>query len=483
VIQPYDDPAAFAVSKSMVAPSAHHRVVIVGGGFGGLSAARRLRRVPVEVTLVDRQNYHLFQPLLYQVATGTLSPANIASPLRSLLKRHANVRVLLGDVTDISIANHTITVDGVPLPYDTLVLAAGSRHSYFGHDEWEAVAPGLKTIDDATAIRRRILESFEIAEWRAANGEEVGPWMTFVVIGAGPTGVELAGQIAEIARHTLVHEFRLIDPTRASVYLIEAGPRVLAAYTPKSSEHAAAALAAMGVTLITGAMVTCVDADGIAYTRNADSKRLESHAVFWAAGNQASPLAKILAQATGATLDRSGRIAVEPDMNIAGHPDIFVIGDMALRNAADGKPLPALAPVALQQGKYVADVIAARLAGKPSPPPYRYRDLGTMATIGRSRAVCEFRFGRVYGTLAWLMWLFVHLMSIVEFQNRVLVFFQWAWAYFTRNRAARLITGHDSDAEASISRMQPCGNDTNSGADPSSRVEHSGQSAILSKKP
>ncbi|HWA97080.1 MAG TPA: NAD(P)/FAD-dependent oxidoreductase [Pirellulales bacterium] len=428
-----------------------HRVVIVGGGFGGLFAARSLARAAVNVTLIDSHNHHLFQPLLYQVASGALSPANIAAPLRGLLKRQANARVLWARVNHFDIANRRAILDDGSASYDTLVLAAGSRHSYFGHDEWEAFAPGLKTIDDATAIRRRILEAFELAE-RCADSSEAEAWLTFVVVGGGPTGVELVGQIAEIAHHTLRGEFRRIDPQSTRIYLVEAADRILPPYESKLSQRAAGDLEKMGVTVLTSSTVTDVDAGGVTITRDQTSQRLASHAVFWAAGVQASPLAKIVARETGAEIDRAGRVHVGPDLTIAGHPEIFVIGDMAHALGADGKPLPALAPVAMQQGRFVARQIAQRaLSGaanisnfKPQIEVFKYHDRGTMATIGRGKAVAQFRFGTLAGPIAWFAWLFVHLMTLVQFQNRVLVLTQWAWAYVTRNRSARLITGEQS---------------------------------------
>ncbi|HEX4129271.1 MAG TPA: NAD(P)/FAD-dependent oxidoreductase [Pirellulales bacterium] len=425
------------------------RVVIVGGGFGGLHAARRLARAPVDVTLIDVHNHHLFQPLLYQVASGALSPANIAAPLRGLLKRQLNARVLLARVVDIDVAGRRVVLaDGGlhqgSVDYDVLIVAAGSRHSYFGHDDWEKFAPGLKTIDDATAIRRRILEAFEFAE-RSGDASDTAAWLSFIVVGAGPTGVELVGQIAEIAHHTLRGEFRSIDPQRAQVHLIEAGDRVLAAYDPALSERAQRSLERMGVTVLLGSQVVAVDRDGIMVKQGSGTRRIASRAVFWAAGIQASPLARRLAEQTGAEIDRSGRITVEPDLTIRAHSDIFVIGDMAHCTGDDGKPLPALAPVAMQQGRFVADEIAARRANagqaQPSARKFTYHDRGTMATIGRGRAVAQLPWLKISGPLAWLAWLFVHLMTLVQFQNRVLVLVQWAWAYVTRNRAARLITG------------------------------------------
>jgi NADH dehydrogenase len=464
----------------MGAVTQQHKVVIVGGGFGGLALARSLGRAPVDVTLVDRHNYHLFQPLLYQVATGGLSPANIASPLRTLVKRQRNVRVLCGNVDDIDVERRRVLVEGATLEYDTLVLAAGSSHSYFGHDEWASYAPGLKTIDDATAIRRRILEAFEIAEWYG-ECDDAQPWMTFAVVGGGPTGVELVGQIAEIAHHTMVREFRSIDPRRAKAYLIEAGDRILPAYDIQLSWKAQRDLEAMGVTVLVDSMVIGVDDTGVRYKSKGKEQHLDCRSVFWGAGVQASPLARKIGDATGATIDRTGRVAVEPNLSLAGHSDIFVIGDMANCTGSDGKPLPALAPVAMQQGKYLANVLHRWIEGRPAPPPFRYHDRGTLATIGRSRAVAQLPFGRFSGVLAWWMWLIIHLMTLVEFQNRILVLVQWGWAYVTRNRAARLITGQtklndDDDPLRHALAKRSC-------PPPEALLVSGVQSAILSKKP
>lgn len=420
-----------------------HRVVIIGGGFGGLHAARRLRRAPVDVTLVDRRNHHLFQPLLYQVATGALSPANIAAPLRALLRRQRNARVLLAEACAIDVATRRVLLDAGELEYDTLIVAAGSSHSYFGHDEWEAFAPGLKTLEDATNIRRQILWAFEAAE-RSDDPQETASLLTFVVVGGGPTGVELVGQVAEIAQHTLRNEFRRINPADARVLLIEGFERVLGPYPPDLSAKAERALRDLGVEVWTSSHVTQVERDRVIVRQRDQSHTIHARTILWAAGVQASPLGKLLAEATGAALDRSGRITVGPDVSLPAHPEILVIGDMALFAHQTGKPLPAVAPVAMQQGKYAGKLIQQRLAGR-TLPPFRYRNLGTMATIGRFRAVADFGFIRFNGLLAWLTWLFVHLMQLVQFQNRLLVFIQWGWHYVTRNRSARLITGPDAE--------------------------------------
>jgi NADH dehydrogenase len=420
--------------------------VIVGGGFGGLNVARYLRRAPVRVTLVDQRNFHLFQPLLYQVAAGELSPANIAAPLRSVLERQRNCEVLLGTVHDFDVARRRVLVDdasgGNEIPYDTLVVAAGARHSYFGHPEWEPLAPGLKTVEDATEIRGRVFSAFELAEREAELQRPPAP-LNFVIVGGGPTGVELAGAIAEISRYALKHEFRHIDPADAKIVLVEAGERVLAAFPPELSAKAQEMLVALGVTVRTKTMVTAIADDHVLLAVDGQTEWLSTRTVIWAAGVAASPLAKKLAEATGAELDRAGRITVEVDLSLTGHPEIFVIGDMANYMQPDGKPLPGVAPVAIQQGRFVARLIDARLRGK-TPPKFRYRDLGNLATIGRSAAVADFGRVRLSGFVAWVLWLFIHLMNIVNYRNRVLVFLQWGWNYVTHDRSARLITGGEA---------------------------------------
>jgi NADH dehydrogenase len=418
-----------------------HRVVIIGGGFGGLYAARELGRAPVQVTLLDRRNFHLFQPLLYQVATGGLSPANIAAPLRSLLRGHKNTEVLLAEVVDIDAAGRRVRLSDGEVPYDTLIVAAGARHHYFGHDEWEAVAPGLKTVEDALEMRRRILLAFEAAE-READPQRVRAWLTFVIVGAGPTGVELAGTVGEMAHHTLRHDFRAIDTRQAQILLLEGTDRVLPTYPPDLSARAAAALDRLGVTVRTGTLVTEVRPDGVTARCGSQVERIATHTVLWGAGVDASPLGKALARATGVALDRAGRVMVGPDCAVPGHPEIFVIGDLAHFRDAAGRPLPGVAQVAMQQGRYVARLIGARLRSK-ALAPFRYHDYGSMATIGRAAAVADFGRLRFNGYLAWLAWLFVHLINLVQFDNRLLVLVQWGWNYFTRNRSARLITGPD----------------------------------------
>jgi NADH dehydrogenase len=446
-----------------------HRVIIIGGGFGGLYAARSLRRTPVQITLIDRRNFHLFQPLLYQVATGGLSPANIASPLRSILRRQKNADVVLGEVGDIDLARRVVRLDGAAdskgdppreLAYDSLIVATGSRQNYFGHPEWEQFAPSLKTIEDATQIRRRLLMAFERAE-RETNPERRIELLTFVIVGAGPTGVEMAGAMAEVAHHTMRHDFRHIDTAQARIILVDSGPRVLSTYPPKLSSRGAEGLERLGVIIRPNALVKDLTPDQVVLDCGGSMETIRTCNVIWAAGVQASPLGAKIAQQSGAELDRAGRIKVLPDCSIPKHPEAFVIGDLAhfacncgtgfqLVQGGTGVPpvarppenLPGVAPVAMQQGKYVADLITARLHGA-SLPPFEYKDKGSMATVGRSFAIVKLKRFAFSGFWAWVFWLFVHLMYIVEFENRLLIFLQWAWNYFTKNRAARLITGED----------------------------------------
>lgn len=416
-----------------------HRVVIIGGGFGGLPAARALKHAPAQVTLLDRRNFHLFQPLLYQVATGGLSPANIATPLRAILKRQKNVEVFLADVTDVDVAGRRVILTDGYLPYDTLIIAAGVRHHYFGHNDWEEHAPGLKTIEDATEIRRRVLLAFEAAELEI-NPEKVKTWLTFVIVGGGPTGVELAGAIGEIARHTLRNNFRHIDPAQAQVILLEGADRILPPYPPELSARAGDDLGRLGVTVRTGALVTDIQPNSVTFRQGEQTEAIQAQTILWAAGIQGSPLARKLAESAGAAVDRAGRLIVQPDLTLPGHPEILVIGDLAHFSHQTGQPLPGVAQVAMQQGKYAADLIQARLSDT-SLPPFRYQDKGSMATIGRAAAVADL--GRLHftGLIGWLLWLFIHLLYIVQFENRLLVMLQWGWSYVTRNRSARLITG------------------------------------------
>ncbi len=428
-------------------------VVVVGGGFGGLYLVQSLRRTPVDVTLVDRRNFHLFQPLLYQVATGGLSPANIAAPLRSVLRRQRNARVLLAEAVGVDVRRRVLQLRDDTVTYDMLVVATGASHNYFGHGEWEAHAPGLKTVEDATRIRARLLYAFEAAE-RERDPARRRAWLTFVIIGAGPTGVELAGAVAEIARRTLRHDFRAINPGDARILLVDAVERVLPSYPPPLSQRAATSLARLGVTVRTGVMVTEVRAGTVALQQGGGREVVAAQTVLWAAGVRASRLGRVLAEQTGAAVDRAGRVVVQPDLTLPGYPELFVIGDLAALTLPDGRALPGVAPVAIQQGRYVARVIQARLRGE-TRPPFEYRDRGSLATIGRAAAVADFGWLRVSGLPAWLLWLFVHLINLVEFQNRLLVLLQWAWNYFTWNRAARLITQETADAAAIVSGPPP----------------------------
>ena len=419
-----------------------HRVVILGGGFGGLHAALALRRAHVQVTLVDRRNFHLFQPLLYQVATGGLSPANIATPLRNILKRQRNARVLLGEATGLDPLGRRVILSDGDLAYDTLVVALGSNHHYFGKEEWSRLAPGLKTIEDAIEIRRRILIAFERAE-RESDPSRIRTLLTFVVVGGGPTGVELAGALAEIARDTLSHEFRSIDPSHARILLVEGSPRILSTYPSDLTEKAIRSLRRLGVDVRTGTVVTDIRSDAVTMRAEERTERILTHTVLWAAGVQASPFGRVLAETAGASLDRAGRVMVQPDLSLPDHPEILVIGDLAHFAHGVGSPLPGVAQVAMQQGAYAARLIRDRLRGKATPP-FRYRDYGTMATIGRNSAVADVFGFRFSGYPAWLAWLCIHLAQLVQFENRLLVFAQWAWNYVTFNRAARLITNPPS---------------------------------------
>jgi NADH dehydrogenase len=413
---------------------ARPRIVIVGAGFGGLSAAHALSGADADVTVIDRRNYHLFQPLLYQVATAGLSPAQIASPIRAILRGAPNVRVVLGKVTGVDKERQVVRLHDREISYDQLVLATGARHAYFGHDEWERVAPGLKKIDDATSIRRRILTAFEHAE-STDSPEARQRFLTFVVIGAGPTGVEMAGAIAELAHVALRHDFRTIDPREARIILVEAGPRVLAAFPPVLSDAASRALGRLHVEVRLGRPVSRCDESGVTI----GEEHVPTATIIWAAGVAASGAAAWL----GVEKDRIGRVVVGPDLTVPGHPEIFVVGDTASAVGRDGKPLPGLAPVAKQQGAYVARVLRARLAGKPVPRPFRYRDFGTMATIGRGAAVADFGWLRLDGVLAWLLWGLIHISFLIGFKNRLVVMLDWLWSYVTFQSGARLITGSE----------------------------------------
>jgi NADH dehydrogenase len=417
--------------------SRQNRVVIVGGGFAGLAAARSLRRSPVAVTLIDRRNFHLFQPLLYQVATGGLSPADIASPLRAILARNKNTRVVQGTVSDIIPDRQCVLVDGQPEKYDFLLVATGSRHHYFGNEEWEQNAPGLKTIEDALDMRRRVLSAFELAETEE-DPTRRRALLTFVVVGGGPTGVELAGALAELAHHTLRHNFRQIDPADSEILLVEGTDRLLPPYPSSLSRQAAQSLERLGVTVRTNSLVEAIDEHGVTLRAGDAVEQIAAETILWGAGVKGSSLGRLLAEKTGADIDRQGRVMVEPDLSIPNHPNIFVLGDLA-HLKQDGSPLPGVAPVAMQQGAYVAKSIARRLRGR-GVRPFHYKDRGSMAVIGRASAVAEIGRLKIHGYLAWLTWLFIHLINLVEFQNRLSVLLQWGWNYFTRNRSARLIT-------------------------------------------
>ena len=428
--------------------SQQHRVVVVGGGFGGLQAVLKLRRAPVTVTLVDRRNFHLFQPLTYQVATGALSPGEIAYPLRAIFKRHRNIRVLMAEVADVDLGGrelHLRAVAGIPtpatIPYDTLIVAGGSRYSYFGHEEWSKHAIEVKSLESALVARSRLLGAFEAAEMEP-DPEVRSAWLTFVVVGAGPTGVEMAGQIAELARDTLRRDFRTIDPRTGRVLLVEMADHVLTTFPPSLSARARRSLEKLGVTVLTSRTVVDVDGEGVTVEDGGTKReRIQSRTIIWAAGVTASDLAGRLAELTGAERDRAGRVTVEPDLTLLGHPDVFALGDMVRVRGADGASvvLPGVAPVAMQQGRYVARVVQARLGGR-STPPFRYRDKGNLATIGRAAAVADIKGFRLSGFIAWSAWLLVHLWYLIGFQNRLVVLIRWAFSFATHGRGARLIT-------------------------------------------
>ena len=421
--------------------SGRSKVIIIGGGFGGLFAAQALKSAPVEVTLIDRRNYHLFQPLLYQVATGSLSPGEIAAPLRSVLGRQKNTRVLLGDVQDIDpVSKRVLLADGASFEYDSLIVAAGSQSSYYGHDVWQQWAPGLKSIEEATNIRHKILYAFEVAE-RITDAAQRRAWLTFVIVGAGPTGVELAGAIGEIARQTLKNDFRSIHPEDAQIILLDAAPRLLVTFPEDLAEKAKRSLAKLGVQTKMGAMVHNVDRDGVSLQINGSTERLSTKTVIWAGGVTVAPLARTLAKRTGAETDRGGRIKVGPDLTIAHFPDIYVIGDLALYLDPNGKPLAGVAQVAMQQGAYAAKAIVRKVKGQPTQKAFKYFDKGNLAVIGRAAAVANVFGVHLSGLPAWLVWAFIHLMYIVEFQSRIVVFMKWAIQDVTFSRGSRLITG------------------------------------------
>ncbi|HKW19161.1 MAG TPA: NAD(P)/FAD-dependent oxidoreductase [Terriglobales bacterium] len=406
------------------------RVVVVGGGFGGLLATRTLAKLPVQVTLIDRRNHHTFQPLLYQVATAGISPGEIAAPIRWILRGRKNVEVLMDEVVDFDLNRRVVKLPELEIPYDYLVVAAGAQHSYFGHEEWEPLAPGLKTVEDALEIRRRVLLAFELAEKEAAAGQPQSN-LNFVIVGGGPTGVELAGTLAEIAHQVLRDEFRSIDPERTKILLLEGGPRILPTYAPDLSQSAVQQLQKLGVEVRAPAMVTKITPGAVWV----GDERLSATVILWAAGVAASSLGRKL----GAPVDRAGRVQVNPDLSIANHPEVFVIGDLATLKDEHG-PLPGVAPVAMQEGRYVAKTIGRDLKNSPREN-FHYFDKGSLATIGRAAAVAEIRKLHISGYLAWLAWLFIHIFFLIGFRNRIIVLIQWAWSYFTYERGARLITG------------------------------------------
>lgn len=437
--------------KPIPGPDQHPRVVVIGGGFGGLLTARSLAKAPVRITLLDRRNHHLFQPLLYQVATGSLSPANIAAPLRTLVRKQKHTRVLLEEVTGFDLDARAVLLGQKRLAYDYLVVAAGAGQSYFGNDQWAERAPGLKSLEDATRIRRRVLLAYEEAE-KETDPERIRELVTFVVVGAGPTGVELAGALAEVAHSTLKGEFRHIDTGSARVILVEGADRVLPPFPEGLSARARKSLEDLGVEVRTGMMVKNIDSRGLDLAATDDddqTERIRATNVLWAAGVQASPLGAMIAEQSEAEVDRAGRVEVEHDCSVRGRPEVFVIGDLASFCHQREEPLPGLAPVAMQQGRYVGRVIADRIRGVDRrPEPFSYVDKGNMAVIGRRRAVADINGLEVSGVLAWLMWLFVHLLYLAAFENRVLVMVQWGWNYFTRNRSARLITSIGREARS-----------------------------------
>lgn len=421
------------------------RILILGGGFGGLVAAQTLKRANAQITLIDKRNFHLFQPLLYQVATGSLSPGEIAAPLRSVLSRQKNTEVLLGEAVDLDPVTKNVTLrDGGVFPYDFLIIATGSETSYYGKNEWRDAAPSLKTIEEATAIRHKLLYAFERAE-RSASEAEARAWLTFVIVGAGATGLELAGALAEIARETLRHDFRRIRPEEARIILLEGGPRVLAAYPPDLSAKAESLVTRLGVEIRKDTFVTSVDSNGVQFKHGDTSGKLDAKTILWTGGVEATDFGRRLAQRTSAGTDRSGKIKVLPDLTIPNFPDIFVVGDLAFVLNEKGKPIPGVAQPAIQEGRYAAKVILARLAGKPKLPPFHYFNKGDMAVIGRAAAVADIFGIHISGLFAWFTWLFIHLMYIVEFQSRVQVFIQWGFEYLTFSRGARLITGSAVD--------------------------------------
>lgn len=429
-----------------------HQVVIVGGGFGGLYAAKALGcNNSVRVTLIDKRNFHLFQPLLYQVATGTVSPADISSPLRAILSGNKNTKVLMEEVTDVDPQRQVVSLSSGEFAYDTLIIATGVSHHYFGNEQWRDTAPGLKTVEDALEMRRRIFMAFEAAE-KESDPEKRRAWLTFVIVGGGPTGVELAGAIAELAFATLKHDFRNINTAEAKILLLEGLDRLLPPYPPELSAEAEAALTRLGVTVRTKTLVTHIE-DSIVTTRQGETiEQIPARTILWAAGVKASAMGQVLHERTGVDLDRVGRVMVGPDLSVPGHPNIFVIGDLAHFAHQEDKPLPGIAPVAMQEGEYVAKLIKQRLKSQ-EVLPFRYVNTGSLAVIGQNAAVADLGFVKFSGPIAWLIWVFAHIYYLIEFDNKLIVMLQWAWSYFTRSRGARLITG-----EASLLRVEMGGN-------------------------
>ncbi len=420
----------------------HHHVVIVGGGFGGLYAAKAFGQTDARITLVDKRNFHLFQPLLYQIAVGGLSPGDIASPLRAVLSKYKNVEVIKAEVIDLDPKHGRITFTDGELNYDSVIIATGSTYSYFGHDEWAEIAPGIKTIENTLDIRHRIFLAFEAAE-REEDIAQQKSWMRFVIVGAGPTGVELAGAIGELAHSTLRNDFRHIDTRESEIILLEGTDRILPTYPEELSIKAQESLERLGITVKKKAMVNGIKKSLVTFSKDGKEDTITAKTILWAAGVQASPLGKVIADRTGAQLDSAGRVVVEPDLSIPGFPNIFVIGDLANFSHQDGNPLPGVAPVAMQEGLYVAKLLESRLRGEKIRS-FRYRNKGSLAVIGRNAAVADFGRFRFSGFFAWLIWIFVHIQYLIEFDNKILVLTQWAWNYFTRKRGARLITGEDT---------------------------------------
>lgn len=425
-----------------------HHVVIVGGGFAGLYAAQALGKAQVKVTLIDKRNFHLFQPLLYQVATGSLSPPDIATPIRAVLRNNKNTQVLLGEVIDIDPRGQTISLkDEEQISYDSLILATGASHFYFGNEHWSQIAPGLKTVEDAVEIRGRIFKAFEEAE-KEKDQEKRKALLTFVVVGGGPTGVELAGAIAEIAE-VLKQDFRKIDTRDAEILLLEGIDRVLPPYPPELSAKAEESLRKLGVTVVTKTMVTNITETAVTVKQGDQQKEIAARTVIWAAGVKASKLGEVIAKKTGVKLDRAGKVIVEPDLSVEGYPNLFVVGDLANYPHQGDKPLPGVAPVAMQQGEYVAKLISKKIMGVTNILPFRYQDLGSLAVIGQNSAVANVGFLKISGFFAWFLWVFAHIYYLIEFDNKLVVMIQWGWNYFTRGRGARLITGENSLKKAS----------------------------------